>query len=179
MVLNFIYNKLNNDLKEIETKNLYGFLIFYLVFIIINPILITYFFGFQSLRFYLPIIDLFANLLSSSLSSFKVIYDNRTTNFFTYLSSIFISLLALTGVVWIGMYEYKLTKNMTNSILITIIMFLLTFLIPIDGIPFGISLIDKNKTHNDKIFDLKLIIGLFIIIFLFTIEGLIIEHVIK
>jgi hypothetical protein len=127
-------------------SNLYhhiGTISWYIVFIVLIPFLIVRIKGFNALKYYLPVVDLIANIFSVSGPKnnrlFKDLYSLSPSNIIAFVSTNFINLLALTGVAWNGIYIAMKNKNMMEGIIVAIIMYTITYLIPTQGIPFMVS----------------------------------------
>ena len=175
----FIKNKEthNENNMKIYLHHHIGFFVWYTIFIFIIPFLIVKKSSFDSLKYYLPIIDLIANICSvSGLENkqiFKDVYSLDPNNLLSFISTNFINLLALTGVAWNGVDIALKRKNMFDGILVMIIMYAVTYLIPTQGIPFAVTHVQKklddslNKTYDKKKIDIYGYLGgiIFIIIF--------------
>lgn len=110
--------------------NYVGVIIFYLVFLGIIP---RYFYiqmGLSGLKYYLPCMDLIALIMStSSPEIFSPIYQHNPMNFFSYLSTNLIRLIALTGISMVGLTVAK-NHSFKKGLYTMIIMYAITFLIP-------------------------------------------------
>lgn len=145
-------NKYNNNIKEDNKltkiiKYHIGTIIWYIVFILIIPISIRNVYGFDKLRYYFPIVDLIANSFSFSGKNskmFRDLYKLSPNNIISFLSTNFINLLALMGVSWNGMIYFKKYKDLWMSIRITLIMYVVTYLIPTQIIPLFIGMFQKE-----------------------------------
>lgn len=156
----------------------------YILFLAIIPYLIRKSYGFDSLRFYFPMIDLFANAFSASggyNSLFKDLYSLSPNNMISFLSTNFINLIALMGVSWNGILHAFHHKNLWVGIGVTIFMYMITYLAPTQMIPYVINKV-QNKIDQYKIFsvDVKFfnktihledyLAGIFLIFLLVSIE---------
>ena len=125
-----------------------GTVLWYIIFIIIIPWLIVRFKGFHALKFYLPVVDLIANIFSVSGPEnrrvFKDLYSLSPSNTLSFVSTNFINLLALTGVAWNGIHIAMKNKSMIEGVMVTIIMYTITYLIPTQGIPFMVEFLQKK-----------------------------------
>ena len=99
-------NIYNDENSNIETHHYIGLISWYAIFIFIIPFLIIRSKSFNVLKYYLPIIDLLANIFSVSGKEnkqvFKDVYSLSPNNIISFISTNFINLLALTGVAWNG-----------------------------------------------------------------------------
>jgi len=127
-------------------SNLYhhiGTISWYIVFLLIIPLSIVRFKGFNALKYYLPIIDLIANIFSVSGPKnnklFKDLYSLSPSNITAFISTNFINLLALTGVAWNSIHIAIKNKNIIEGIIVAVIMYTVTYLIPTQGIPFMVG----------------------------------------
>ena len=105
-----------------------GILIFFLIFIVIIPYLLVLNKSIIVLKFYLPMLVAFANLLSRSGNKqiFENLYDLQPNNFVSFLSSNFINLFALFGILW-QCLEYSKTRNgtVTKAVIYGTILFII------------------------------------------------------
>ena len=102
-----------------------GTISWYIVFLLIIPWLIIRFKGFNWLKYYLPVIDLIANIFSVSgpknMRLFKDLYSLSPPNILAFISTNFINLLALTGVAWNGIYIAIKNKNIAEGLVVTLL----------------------------------------------------------
>lgn len=177
---NTFENIFTRDLKEIEESEGIGFAIYYAIFLFIIPLVIIYLYGYGSLRYYLPVTDLIANVLAFGIPMFNKIFNHESKNIYTYTSTTIISLLALTGVAWIGITKAIKLNSVKEGVFTAFIMFLVTFLIPIDLIPLSAELYDQYRTDIKREtliwYDDKVIVGSLVILLLIFIEGIIIQY---
>ena len=125
-----------------------GTILWYTFFIGIIPYLIVRFKGFDNLKYYLPVLDLIANIFSVSgpknIQIFKDLYSLSPNNMISFISTNFINLLALTGVSWNGIYIAQKKKSIIQGVIVTIVMYIITYLIPTQGIPFMVNYLQKK-----------------------------------
>ena len=180
-------NIYNNENSNIETHHYIGLISWYVIFIVIIPILIIHSKSFNELKYYLPIIDLIANIFSVSGKEnkqiFKDVYSLSPNNIVSFISTNFINLLALTGVAWNGVDIAIKRNNMLDGIFVMVIMYVATYLIPTQGIPFAVNFlqekIDKalyKKYDKNKIDIYGYLGGIIVIIVLYTLEYNLIKY---
>ena len=162
----------------------------YIIFMIIIPYLIKSIYSFDMLRFYLPVIDLIANIFASSGRfdrSFKDLYSLSPNNLISFLSTNFINLVALTGVSWNGILHAFERNDLWFGVTTTIFMYIMTYLVPTQMIPYIIRRVHQRfdeyipdilKTHirfmGTTIYLDDYIVGLILIAVLVGIEFLLI-----
>jgi hypothetical protein len=180
-------NIYNDENSNIETHHYIGLISWYAIFIFIIPFLIIRSKSFNVLKYYLPIIDLLANIFSVSGKEnkqvFKDVYSLSPNNIISFISTNFINLLALTGVAWNGVDVAIKRNSMLDGVLVMIIMYAVTYLIPTQGIPFAVNFlqekIDKalyKKYDENKIDIYGYLGGIIVIIVLYTLEYNLIKY---
>ena len=180
-------NIYNDENSNIETHHYIGLISWYAIFIFIIPFLIIRSKSFNVLKYYLPIIDLLANIFSVSGKEnkqvFKDVYSLSPNNIISFISTNFINLLALTGVAWNGVDVAIKRNSMLDGVLVMIIMYAVTYLIPTQGIPFAVNFlqekIDKalyKKYDKNKIDIYGYLGGIIVIIVLYTLEYNLIKY---
>lgn len=167
-----------------------GTILWYTVFIGIIPYLIVRFKGFTNLKYYLPVIDLIANIFSVSgpknIQIFKDLYSLSPNNMISFISTNFINLLALTGVSWNGIYIAQKKKSIIQGVIVTIVMYIVTYLIPTQGIPFMVNYLQEkidNKLginyDKNKVDIIGYLGGFIFLIAIYSLETFIIESYIR
>jgi hypothetical protein len=161
-----------------------GILIFYLIFVVILPYILVLNGSTDILKFYLPMLVAFANLLSKvgNRKIFENLYDLHPDNFVSFLSSNFINLFALFGILW-QCLEYSKTSNgtVTKAVIYGTILFIIAFPFARNGLTFVLDHVDfylREKTdltyrHNWHL----LVFGLLYIIFLLGIQAVLLNLV--
>ena len=118
-----------------HNKKLYALIIWYIIFIILIPYILH---TEKNLMIYLPIVDMIANVFSSSgrldNKIFKDIYNLSPNNITSFISTNFINLVALTGVAMVGTSFLIKTGHRIGSIYIMLVMYTITYLLPTQGI---------------------------------------------
>lgn len=180
-------NIYNDENTNIEVHHYIGLISWYAIFIVIIPFLIIRSKSFNVLKYYLPIIDLIANIFSVSGKKnkqvFKDVYSLSPNNIVSFISTNFINLLALTGVAWNGVDVAIKRNSMLDGIFVMVIMYVATYLIPTQGIPFAVKFlqekIDKalyKKYDKNKIDIYGYLGGIIVIIVLYTLEYNLIKY---
>ena len=112
--------------------------IWYLIFLILIPLVIVNLWSPSNLMYYLPMVDLIANVCTSPSSKlkylFRDLYELSPDNSISFISTNFINLIALIGVSWNGVHHAFTTNKMWIGIKVTVIMYIITYLLPTQGI---------------------------------------------
>ena len=121
-----------------------GILLFYLIFIVIIPYLLILNKSLSILKFYLPMLIAFANLISKvgNKKIFKNLYSLKPTNFVSFLSSNFINIFALFGILWQSLEYSKSNNNITKSVIYGAMLFIIAFPFARNGLDFVLENID-------------------------------------
>jgi len=121
--------------------------IWYLIFLILIPVIIVNKWSPKNLMYYLPMVDLIANVCTSPTSKlkylFRDLYKLTPDTVISFISTNFINLIALVGVSWNGVHHALTTNKMWIGIKVTVIMYTITYLLPTQGIGWAIK-----KFHN-------------------------------
>ena len=156
-----------------------GILLFYLIFIVIIPYLLIMNRSLVVLKFYLPMLVAFANLLSQvgDEKIFKNLYALRPDNFICFLSSNFINLFALFGILWQCLEYSKSTGNVTKAVIYGAMLFIIAFPFARNGLNFVLENVDyylRKKTELTYDYNWHLLVfGLLYIIFLLGFQAII------
>ena len=186
----FIVNDKYRPDDSVKEHNYLGIIVWYSIFVVIMPLVIIKFFGFRKMMYYLPVIDLIANILSVSGSSnmrfFKDVYSLNPNTIVKFLSTNFINLLALVGVSWNGIHIALKKNDIMIGVTVTIIMYVVTYLLPTQGTHFMVYHIQKRVDklmgiqYDENRVDIYGYFGglIFLIVMYFT-EFCLIKHYIK
>ena len=157
-----------------------GILVFYLIFIVIIPYLLILNKNLSVLKYYLPMLIAFANLLSNvgDEKIFKNLYSLKPDNFVCFLSSNFINLFALFGILW-QCLEYSKSRegNVTKAVIYGAMLFIIAFPFARNGLVFVLENVDyylRKKTELTYDYNWHLLVfGLLYIIFLLGFQAII------
>ena len=104
----FFIPKFYNKEEKTKTIHIVGLISWYLVFLFLIPYYIKIKHDFNYLKYYLPVLDLIANIFSvaatKNIQIFKDLYSLSPNNLTSFMSTNFINLLALVGVAWNGIH---------------------------------------------------------------------------
>ena len=153
-----------------------GILLFYLIFIVIIPYFLVYSGSLNVLKFYMPIIVALAHLLTrldEKKNIFKGLYELNPKEFVPFLSSNFINIFALFGILWQSI-EYSRKTNLTKGVIYGILLFIIALPFSRAGLKFILDNIDtyvKEKTDVEFKFNWHLLVfGLIYIIFILGLQ---------
>ena len=160
-----------------------GLVTFYLVFVLLIPMLIFNFGEISFLKYYLPILVAFANTLTLSGSPyiFQNLYTLSPKNMISTLSTLTINIIALSGIIWqiseYAKYEYSVNKDPVITMFYGLVLMGITFLVSTKGVKLYLEQIDKwsgrgkskdkNRTNWHRLF-----FGLIFIILIIGLEVL-------
>jgi hypothetical protein len=174
-----------------EIKDIMGFFLFFLVFIIMVPIMLFKSKLFTILEVYLPNVDLIANLLTWIGGPYGIWNQLYTSNpspsleigslsFMNFTTEILINYIALLGLTFIVAREAVLQKNIFEGWSFAFIMVIITYLLPVPLVNMIMT------TANDKFIKMNLgenkskmlsgFVGLIATIFFLFTETLIIKN---
>ena len=186
----------NGKTKEIknliraEIRDIIGFISFFIIFIIIVPIILYKNKLFTVLEVYLPNVDLIANLLtwingpydiwsklytSANSSSQK----NDDSTFLNFTSQVLINYIALLGLTFIVARESVHQKNVFEGWSFAFIMIIITYLLPVPIVNLVMKKANETfKNMNFNIHNSRLMsggVGLFITLCFLFLETIIIK----
>ena len=156
-------------------KNTLGILIFIVLFVIIVPYLIIYAKIPYLLDVYMPNFDILATTIAYNNGPYNIfqdLYNQNSTSVIGYINYILISLLSLSGIVYLVARKTRLTGNVIHGWGAGVIMVLFTYLLPNDIISF----IQKHSTDYINItspsykYPFAVLIGLCMAALFITIE---------
>lgn len=167
--------------KHIQKEGYVLIIVWYVVFLGIIPYLCHKFLGIKGLFLYLPTIDLIANVFATSVVRLNALYSLSPWDGLSYLSTNFISLVALLGAAHHGLTAMKHYGTIHAGMMTLGIMFAITYLLPTPLIPYVIHKINK-KTYGTPVVKEHLdgygLMGGFVLsLILVLIEGFIIGKV--
>ncbi len=149
----FNYPNLSNNLI---IKNIIGFLIFILLFVISLPVFFYKNALYTILEVYLPNLDLLANLLSfhggpENYKIFEYLYMAKPSNTYAFFSQTIINYMALLGVTYIIARETKLTNSVVKGWSLAFVMLLVTYLLPSQFISSAMENVNTFLSTTTKI----------------------------
>lgn len=128
-----------------------GAIIIYIGVIVIIPYLLFKYLPFSLFITWFANVDIVANVLSINWPEyFKKVYDINPKTLMEYLSYNVISLVALSGIFIHGLRQHK--ENKLKTLVIMIVMSIITWTLPTQGIPLVNKKIDEYIiSHNEHI----------------------------
>ena len=161
-----------------------GILIYYLIFIVIIPYILISNYSIAILRYYMPLMLVFAHLLTrvGNKQVFYNLYDLKPDNFVSFISANFINLFALFGIIWQTVeYSKRANTDITYSVMYGILLFIISFPLARVGLKYildNANLYLKEKTNVDYKYNWHLIvIGLLYIIFILGLQAIVLSLV--
>ena len=154
-----------------------GILLYYLIFVVIIPYILVYANLLHILKFYMPIMVALAHLITrvGDPSIFESLYQLNPTEFVPFLSSNFINIFTIFGILW-QCIEFSRKYSLTNSIIYGILIFLIALPFARIGLKFVLDHTDtylKEKTDIDYKYNWHLmVVGLLYIIFILGIQAI-------
>jgi len=132
-----VHEKLKPPMKLFHSReSIYGIFVWFTIFALIVPYFLIRWFGTTSMIRYLPVIDLFANVLTNAGNNtfhnfFNDVYDVNANAYIDYVTMNVINVIALAGVAITILYETTVNKkNMRRGMVIAIAMFIMTYTLP-------------------------------------------------
>jgi hypothetical protein len=138
-------NKNNEELSVCLKTPKFGTLAFFLIMLILVPIILVVTQNTDVLKYYLPFTVLLASTLTSAGSpdNFTDLYPLFPTNLIGFVSANFINFLALLGILWITVGIALDYNSRQAGVIIGLIIITLTFPVATQAIPFFIRQGDK------------------------------------
>lgn len=149
-----LHNSLDKTARE---KLIYGFILYFLIFIILIPIILVKYKYFEILAVYFPNLDLIATVLGYhggpyNTNIWRHLYNPANVSLEGYISSNTINFFALLGVTYIIAYYTFINKNIYVGWSRAFIMLPLTYFIPSN---FIILYMNKFGVYLNKFFENK------------------------
>ena len=161
-----------------------GILLYYLFFIVLIPYILIANSSMEILKYYMPLMVAFAHMLSLSghKKLFGNLYEIQPKNFVSYISSNFINLFALFGILWqVITYSALDSTSMPRAVVYGIILFVIVFPMSRQGMKFVLDNVDfymREKTKATFEYNWHLFVfGLLYIIFLLGIQAVMLSLV--
>jgi hypothetical protein len=161
-----------------------GILLYYLFFVVLIPYILVANSSMQILKYYMPMMVAFAHMLSLSghKKLFGNLYDMKPKNFVSFVSTNFINLFALFGILWQCItYAQSDSSSLPRAIVYGIILFVIVFPMARQGMKFVLDNVDlylREKTEMTFEYNWHLLVfGLIYIIFLLGIQSVMLSLV--
>ena len=161
-----------------------GILLYFLFFIVLIPYILIANSSLQILKYYMPLMVAFAHMLSLSGHSklFGNLYELQPKNFVSFVSTNFINLFALFGILWqVITYAQDDSSNIPRAVVYGIILFIIVFPMARQGMKFILSNVDfymREKTEMTFEYNWHLFVfGLLYIIFLLGLQAVMLSLV--
>ena len=182
------YLELHKKDKNIHIKAVLGFAIFFVVFVVLFPILLKSFNNEELFLSYLANIDLIATVLSFkngpfNLDLFRYLYlDDRPL--VGYFNQNIINYVVLLSVAYIIITTSVKSRNVGDGMAKMSIILLVTYLFPGRVVSEGMHFIDEKLTEELKInpslsWNITFVIGILIALFFIVLESLAIKSFYK
>ena len=159
-----------------------GIILYYLIFVVIIPYILVANANLDILKYYMPLMVGFANLLtlSGDKKLFGNLYQLQPTNFVGFVSTNFINLFALFGILWQCIdYSNNNNGNITKSIVYGTVLFVIIFPFSRQGLKFVVDHVDfymREKTKMKYEYNWHMLtFGLLYIIFLLGLQAVILS----
>jgi hypothetical protein len=161
-----------------------GILLYFLFFIVLIPYMLIANSNIQILKYYMPMMVAFAHMLSLSghKKLFGNLYDLQPKNFVSFVSTNFINLFALFGILWqVITYAQDDSTNIPRAVVYGIILFVIAFPMARQGMKFVLNNVDfylRKKTEITFEYNWHLLVfGLVYIVFLLGIQAVMLSLV--
>ena len=160
--------------RPIVIKEVFGLIVFLIIFVVLIPIIIYKNKLFNLLEVYLPNVDLVANLLTWTTGPYGI-WKNlyRGDTIFEFTSQIVINYIALLGVTYIVAKETKKSNSIFEGMSFAAIMLLCTYLLPGNIVVWFMNESYKKFTSIKLTYDISNILatvvgGIVTLLFLFV-----------
>jgi len=152
-----------------------GLISFHIIFVIILPYLFLSFKQNDTLKFYWPVLIAIATIFTEVGKPFifQNLYETVPKTLISFISSNIINLVAIMGIIWQSVTYHTATQHLEKTLIMGMILFLITFPLARSGTTFVIKKWDnlvKNTNMNTKYNQHKFIIGFVYLIFLVSIQ---------
>jgi len=179
--------KEDNNKKKTEMFNkkkaIFGFLIYFFVFVLIIPYTLYRLGYYTILEAYLPNVDLIANVLTwhgGPYELWKNLYLPTPLTIYGFTSQVLINYMALLGLTFLVSRETKRTGSIKKEWSLTFIMLIMTYLIPIPLVSCVMNklyIYFKNNLliSHDILYTLTTLCGTLLTILIIVTEGYILS----
>ena len=153
-----------------------GMISFHIIFVVLLPYLFMNYQQNELLKFYWPILIVLATIFTEVGKPFifQNLYETEPKGLVSFISSNIINLVAIMGIVWQAITYHAATQHLEKTILISLILFLVTFPLARTGTIFIIRKWDeyvKNHTNMSTEYNKhKFIMGFVYLLFLVSIQ---------
>jgi Skp family chaperone for outer membrane proteins len=161
-----------------------GILLYYLFFVVIIPYILIANHSMGILKYYMPLMVAFAHMLSLSghKKLFGNLYELKPTNFVAFLSTNFINLFALFGILWQCIdYSQNKSSSLPRAVIYGIVLFVIVFPMARQGMKFMLDNVDYYMRKQNKMtFEYNwhlFVFGLLYIIFLLGLQAILLSLV--
>lgn len=146
-----ISKRLKMDLEsEYDNKDVIGFIIIYFIVVLIIPYILFHYASFTVFVTYFANVDIISNVLAVNFPDYFIkwytVYNNTLSGYISYNT---LNIIALSGIFYFGIKDFKHSK--TEKFIIMIIMSIFTWTLPSLGIPFMNEKIEDFLKNNKKI----------------------------
>ena len=171
----------NNLNSENDKKQVTGFIVYVILILMFIPYMLYLYYP-KILTFYIPNVDMIANILTTinKPDIFSKLYVSEPNNILSYISLNLINWISLMGIAY-AISHVSYTRGIYYGMVAGGVMFLMTYLLPTQLLPFLIKYIDKHRT---KKMDLKkheyiilYILGCLMAISIIMLESYILENI--
>ena len=158
-----------------------GILLYYLIFVVIIPYVLIANSSLEILKFYMPMMVALAHLLTRAghKKVFGNLYDLKPKNYISFISSNFINLFALFGILWQCVEHSKNTNDVSSSVIYGIVLFIIAIPFSRVGLKFVLDNADlylKEKTDIKYKYNWHLVVfGLLYIIFILGLQAILLS----
>ena len=164
----------NNLNSENDKKQVTGFIVYVILILMFIPYMLYLYYP-TILTFYIPNVDMIANILTTinKPDIFSKLYVSEPNNILSYISLNLINWISLMGIAY-AISHVSYTRGIHYGMVAGGVMFLMTYLLPTQLLPFLIKYIDKHRTKKMDLKKHEYII-LYILGFLTAISIIILE----
>ena len=161
-----------------------GIIIFYLFFVVMIPYVLIANHSMGVLKYYMPLMVAFAHMLSLSghKKLFGNLYELKPKNFIAFISTNFINLFALFGILWQCIdYSRSTSNGLARAVIYGIVLFVIVFPMSRQGLKFVLDNVDLYmRKKSDMSFEYNwhlFLFGLIYIIFLLGLQAVLLSLV--
>tara|TARA_Y100001970_G_C14258047_1_gene877067 strand:+ start:109 stop:687 length:579 start_codon:yes stop_codon:yes gene_type:complete len=171
----------NNLNSENDKKQVTGFIVYVILILMFIPYMLYLYYP-TILTFYIPNVDMIANILTTinKPDIFSKLYVSEPNNILSYISLNLINWISLMGIAY-AISHVSYTRGIHYGMVAGGVMFLMTYLLPTQLLPFLIKYMDKHRSKN---MDLKkheyiilYILGFLMAISIIMLESYILESI--